>query len=219
MDKLQWFKFSPYDWNMGKVKRVPELTQYRFIMLMMLYWNKECILSLEDAELEIDKEHLDILLSKKVVKSFNGRVIIDFMDEQLNEAGKTSIERKKAANIRWDKHRENLQENANALQNSNSAMQSYAEERREEEKREEKKDVKRFTPPTISDVEEYFKEKGYTELSAKKAFEYYNVANWKDSKGNQVKNWKQKMQGVWFKPENEIKTLQTYKATFNTPVA
>lgn len=74
-----------------------------------------------------------------------------------------------------------------------------------------------FIAPTLLEVIEYFKEKGYTELSAKKAFEYYSVAYWKDSKGNQVKSWKQKMQGVWFKPENEINAIQ--RATFNSPIA
>ena len=29
-------------------------------------------------------------------------------------------------------------------------------------------------------------------------------SDWKDSKGNKVKNWKQKMQSVWFKDENKI---------------
>ena len=63
-----------------------------------------------------------------------------------------------------------------------------------------------FTPPVISDVISYFEENGYTKQSAEKAFKYYSVANWKDSKGDQVKNWKQKMQGVWFKDENKEKT-------------
>ncbi len=49
----------------------------------------------------------------------------------------------------------------------------------------------------------YFKDNGYSEISAQKAFRYYNDANWMDSKGNKVKNWKQKMQGVWFKDENK----------------
>ena len=60
-----------------------------------------------------------------------------------------------------------------------------------------------FTPPLLEDVISYFQEKGYSKKSAEKAFEYYNIGNWKDSKGNQVKNWKQKMQGVWFKDENK----------------
>ena len=65
MDKLQWFKFTPSDWMMGKIQRCPEITQARFMRLCCLYWNKECLLSIEDAEIEIDKEHLDILIAKK----------------------------------------------------------------------------------------------------------------------------------------------------------
>lgn len=67
----------------------------------------------------------------------------------------------------------------------------------------EKRKTKVFTPPFYFEVEDYFTENGYTIQSAKKAWDYYEAGNWKDSKGNQVKNWKQKMQGVWFKPENQ----------------
>jgi hypothetical protein len=62
---------------------------------------------------------------------------------------------------------------------------------------------RKFTTPTLSEVQEYFKANGYS--NADKAFQFYNEANWHDSKGNKVKNWKQKMQGVWFKEENKIK--------------
>ena len=58
---------------------------------------------------------------------------------------------------------------------------------KQEVKNEKKKELKAFTPPLISEVKEYFKEKGYTEQSAIKAFDYYDVADWKDSKGNKVK--------------------------------
>lgn len=61
-----------------------------------------------------------------------------------------------------------------------------------------------FSPPDEYEVIQYFKENGYTDTSAIKAFKYYDSANWNDSKGNPVKNWKQKMQGVWFKDENKI---------------
>lgn len=60
-----------------------------------------------------------------------------------------------------------------------------------------------FKPPFLSEVVSYFKENGYAEIAAEKAFKYYNDAGWIDSKGNKVKNWKQKMQGVWFKDENK----------------
>jgi hypothetical protein len=60
-----------------------------------------------------------------------------------------------------------------------------------------------FQPPTLAEVILYFLENGFPEATAKRAFNYYSVANWKDSKGNQVKNWRQKMQAVWFKEENK----------------
>ena len=63
---------------------------------------------------------------------------------------------------------------------------------------------KSFIPPTLLEVQEYFQEKGYTKESAKKAFDYYSVANWHDSTGKQIKNWKQKVIAVWFKEENKI---------------
>ena len=58
--------------------------------------------------------------------------------------------------------------------------------------------------PSIDDVILYFIENGYGEDLGKKAFNYYSSANWMDSKGKQVKNWKQKMHGVWFKEENKM---------------
>ena len=63
---------------------------------------------------------------------------------------------------------------------------------------------KNFVPPTLEEVRNYFKEKGYSVYAADKAFEYYSIANWHDSKGNKVKNWKQKMMVVWFKDENKV---------------
>lgn len=60
-----------------------------------------------------------------------------------------------------------------------------------------------FVPPTISECIEYFKENGYKEDVATRAFNFYSCADWVDSKGNKVKNWKQKMQSVWFKEENK----------------
>lgn len=67
-----------------------------------------------------------------------------------------------------------------------------------------KTDNKRFTPPLLQDVKDFFKAKGYTEQSAIRAFNHYDLANWHDTGGKPVKNWKQKMNTVWFKPENKI---------------
>jgi hypothetical protein len=68
-----------------------------------------------------------------------------------------------------------------------------------------KKNVKNniFVPPTIDEVKQYFKDNNYKEDVAIRAFNHYDVSDWYDSKGNKVKNWKQKMIGVWFKDENK----------------
>ena len=66
-----------------------------------------------------------------------------------------------------------------------------------------KREKKNFSPPSLDEVKIYFSENGYSEYSAIKAFNYYSTGDWKDSRGNQVKNWKQKMISVWFKEENK----------------
>jgi hypothetical protein len=91
----------------------------------------------------------------------------------------------------------------------------YRNENEIEDESKDGKSNKTFIPPALSDVQDYFKENGYTTESASKAFNYYASANWVDSKGNKVKNWKQKMQGVWFKPENEIKGTQLAEQDYN----
>ncbi len=203
MDKLQWFKFMPTDWVMGKIQRCPEITQARFIRLICLYWNKECILNYSDAEIEIDKEHLDILIAKKIVKIENDFLIIDFLNEQLYGIAETSKKRREAVLQRWAKVKQN---DTSVLQLNTSVLQNDTEESRVDKSRVEKdkrRVVNRFTAPTILEVQTYFIENGFNKELAKRAFDYYDVANWKDSKGNQVKNWKQKMRGVWFKDENK----------------
>ena len=62
-----------------------------------------------------------------------------------------------------------------------------------------------FSTPTIEEVEQYFTSNQYNIAIARKAWNFYEVADWHDSQGNKVRNRKQKMQSVWFKEENKIK--------------
>jgi len=58
--------------------------------------------------------------------------------------------------------------------------------------------------PSLDDVIKYFIANNYSKESAIKAFNFYEVANWIDTKGNIINNWKQKMISQWFKDENKI---------------
>lgn len=146
MDKLQWFKFTPTDWIMGKIQRCPEITQARFMRLICLYWNKECVLSYEDAEIEIDKEHLDILIAKKIIKIDNNFLLIEFLNEQLENIAETSQKRRDAVLQRWAKVKQKdtyvSEINTYVLQNDTDKSR---EELEKEKKRKEKTiDNKKF---------------------------------------------------------------------------
>jgi hypothetical protein len=62
--------------------------------------------------------------------------------------------------------------------------------------------------PSELDVIEFFTANGYRADIAVNAFKYYDSADWRDSRGKPVINWKQKMRGVWFKDEHRTKANQ-----------
>ena len=72
-----------------------------------------------------------------------------------------------------------------------------------DKKKKKKEPKKKFIPPTLEEVEIYFTEKGFSHSLASRFHEYYESANWHDSKDKPVRNWKQKAIGVWFKKENK----------------
>lgn len=139
---------------------------------------------------------------------------LDKWESQINqrrEAGKRSAEQRKATTVQRkatsvDSRARNSTVNVSVSDSVNDSVN-------------EKKKKKGFTPPKIEDVILYFEENGYKKEAAIKAFNYYNVANWFDSKGNKIKSWKQKMQGVWFKPENKDASKETGKSIFVGVVA
>mgnify|MGYP007090497323 FL=1 len=68
--------------------------------------------------------------------------------------------------------------------------------RSEEPKKVKKKSSAAFVPPTLEEVAAYARERN-SSVDPKKFFEYFNTPNdkgqtWIDSKGNPVRNWKQK---------------------------
>lgn len=66
---------------------------------------------------------------------------------------------------------------------------------------------KKFIPPTIDEVVAYCKERK-NNIDAQMFFDYFETSGWVDSKGNKVKNWKQKII-VWEKYRNTEKQNQS----------
>lgn len=142
---LQWFKFSPLDWMTGRIRRESAKVQIAFIELACQYWKNDCVMTVQQAELEIDC--LPLLLKKQLVKGDkDGFIRIQFLDDQMESIDESSVKKSDAAKVRWAKERAKaMQVNAGAMQvhtdalhNNTSAMQNDAEKRREDKSREER---------------------------------------------------------------------------------
>lgn len=75
----------------------------------------------------------------------------------------------------------------------------------------EKPKRKKFVPPTLEEVQAYCNERN-NNVDAKKFYEYFKEADWHDSKGNKVKNWKQKVitwEGYGNKDQGSAKSKQS----------
>ena len=63
--------------------------------------------------------------------------------------------------------------------------------------------------PTLEDIQAYCKARN-NNVDAKRFFDYYEASGWKDSKGNKVKNWKQKVI-TWEKHDSAPVKTDDYK--------
>lgn len=75
--------------------------------------------------------------------------------------------------------------------------------------------IKIFVPPALIEVEDYFFIKGLSQQYAAHVFEYYETANWHDSSGKKIKNWKQKILSVWMKPGDQEKFENKFNHSSN----
>ena len=66
-----------------------------------------------------------------------------------------------------------------------------------------KSSTKEFIAPTLEEVEAYCKSRK-NNVDAKRFFDFFDAADWVDSKGNKVRNWKQKVI-TWESYNKEVK--------------
>lgn len=200
-----------------KLRRILGLEGYGayFCILEMLRGEKDFSLPLESIEniafeLRKDKEYILTIINSFDLfiidnNEFFSPKLIDFLQPYLMRKEKARV-----AGIASGRHRKLK------LNSSSAQAEQVKESKVKESKVKELKKVnqkKKKVAPKIEEVMEYFRQKGYSIEIAKKAFEYYNMANWKDSTGKPVLNWKQKMIAVWFKPEHEVKIDHVWKGS------
>lgn len=105
------------------------------------------------------------------------------------------------------KNYENRTESHNRTTTEPQSSDTIYEEREEVKKGRRK--AAPFVPPTVEEVKEYFKEHGYREDVAVRAYGTYAPADWHDTKGNKILNWKSKMNAVWFRDEHKATATGT----------
>jgi hypothetical protein len=209
--ELPYFKFEPSEWLEGEIQVCSDESIVCFINLCSGYWLKLGNINYAFALHKYCKKDASVLqelIDSKILSLIDDKISISFLDKQLNEFKEISEKRTSAANKRW----ENKEENASAMQ-VHFKSNAIREDKSREKEIKEKRIVKKFSPPLLQDVILYFTENEYSKELAVKAFKYYETGDWKDGKGNQVRNWKQKMQSVWFKEENKT----TSKPKFISP--
>lgn len=100
---------------------------------------------------------------------------------------------------------ENENENENSIFNgiNNKVVNST-----KQEKEKKKKEKKVFVPPSLEEMKSYFKQNGFKESVAERAYRGYSENNWHDINNKPILNWKSKVNNSWFQDYNrEVDSL------------
>lgn len=111
-----------------------------------------------------------------------------------NKKGKNKSIKQQKDKKSYDYHMENKDENKNIVKN------------------------KIIKYPELIEFEDYFIENGFSVGLAQRVYKGYSEADWHDSRGNKIRNWKQKCQQVWFKPDNKNAGEVEKKSNFETNI-
>ena len=169
-------------------------------------WVRKFSVSMNELNLILDK-----LLQLNLIEINENILFIPSCENRLNlsRGGKKGKPTKETIlNLKHQNKKPISEPISEPMSEPTSEQREIESEIERERERESKKEI------NIKDIKLYFFENGYSESSAKKFYDYYSISKWRDAKGNKVKNWKQKAQAVWFKPENEIKDSTKIKMVY-----
>jgi hypothetical protein len=203
--ELPYFQFEPAEYLTKDVSFCSLSAQGLFVNICAYYWQRQCDLTKEQFLRRFNFiNEFEELIKEGVIDVIDGVIKIKFLDNQFVKATEFSKEQSRKGALGGRPKKPNESQTKAEIKPNESQTKAIREDKIKEDKIKVNKRVNKFTPPTLLEVENYFTENGYTKQSGTKAYNYYNIADWKDSNAKQVRNWKQKMQSVWFKDENKI---------------
>ncbi len=168
MDKLQWFKFRPSDWIMGRISKTNKTTQAEFLNFCCTYWNKGCNVSIKQCKFELTPNVYKKLVDLEIIKICDDNVFIMFLDEQMDGI-KDMRQKASLAGLASAKKR-----------NENKRTSTNVERKPTEKRREEKKNIYRSFDHLFITNEEVEK--------LKKQYSLIQIENTIDSIQNYQKN-------------------------------
>ena len=216
------FYFS-HDYNARSDERIRRLLWKHGMVGYGLFWAIVEDLYQNDNKLKVEFEslsyhyHVEIDVLKSVINDFELFVFQDdffgslSVQKRIDERNSKSLKARESIKYRWKKDDE-YERNTNVIRTS-EGRNTIKESKVKESKVKDIDKKSSFTPPQLTEVVSFFIEKGDSAENAQKAFEYYSVANWHDSKGNKVKNWKQKMLSTWIGKNNLTQNRNEPKLT------
>jgi hypothetical protein len=137
---LPYFKFVISEWNDGDITTCSFEAQGLFVNLCSKYWSREGKLILATAKRMFPNCSATAwgeLIDGHIIKIQDDKIVINFLDEQLEERGKVSVVNSQNAAKGWEKRKSNATALPDESERINPACNK--EERREEKNRTEKK--------------------------------------------------------------------------------
>lgn len=98
MKELPYFKFFPGEWIKGDVTLCSQESQGLFINICSFYWMKGCNMSLTGVQHRFNgcSNMLDELINIEVITVSDGKIVIDFLDEQFEQFKELSKKKSRA---------------------------------------------------------------------------------------------------------------------------
>lgn len=81
--ELPFFKFTPTEWLVGKISFQPLEVQGAFIQCCCMFWKNSGVLKFDDMDYRIGKDNLSRLIEFDFIKTEDGFLRIEFLEEQL----------------------------------------------------------------------------------------------------------------------------------------
>ena len=164
-------------------------------------YSNEMLASVTDTPVDIVDVSMKTLKDLGLVEiSEDGTIIIPKVIKMIGSASDTDeARRQRRCRERKKEERDKMsQKNVTSVTddvtNNNESKSKSKSKRKSKSIKEniQEKNSSRFVPPTLDDIRSYCLERNNS-VDPEKFYQYYNAGGWKDSKGQPVKNWKQKI--------------------------